>query len=374
MNQLAVLSIILSCIGLAVCFGGENYPVVLQPFSYGKMLKHTSNPRAKRQDSMDNRFECIGVFTDVQCTSSFNLGLANIYAQCGRNDLANVTVNQCASNEMGELCAAKIGGSIDSLVSALTNCSTEITPGSTTCSSPCSTALQTLRNNVGCCINSVFNVTVEGGSSIAAAVAAFTPYFSSSLWEKCSVQTVGECPNVPSFTPGSRDPPCTDVEAFQAAVAYQCTQTNIQPVLDALNRKSNCQFYTTILVNGCSQRSNGDFCSVDAIANPATNLLTAVSTNCGSFLTTQSCPGSSCTTAIEQFRDNSGCCVNNIYNSSVIASAGGFLPTSIALWNACGVSSPGFCTSTLVGGSASTDKAFGVMLIAIAAAVIKFIF
>ena len=201
------------------------------------------------------------------------------------------------------------------------------------------------------------------------------------------METVGECPNVPSFMPGSRDPPCTDIETVRAATTYQCTQTNIQPVLDALNRNNNCQFYTTIVVDGCGQRSNGDFCSVDAIVNPATNLLVDVFTNCSSFLTNQSCPGSSCTTAVEQFRDNSGCCVNNIYNSSVIASAGGFLPTSIALWDACGVSSPGFCTSTIeaggsastdstteVGGSASTDKAFGVMLIAIAAAVIKFIF
>ena len=34
MNQLAVLSIILSCIGLAMCFGGE---------SYNEILKHASN-------------------------------------------------------------------------------------------------------------------------------------------------------------------------------------------------------------------------------------------------------------------------------------------------------------------------------------------
>ena len=172
MNQLAVLGIILSCTGLALCFGGQ---VVLQPFSYGEILKHASNPRAKRQASMDNLFECTGVVAEVQCTSGFNLGVANTFAQCGRNDLATVTANQCASNEMGELCASLIGGSIDSLVSALTSCATEITPGSTMCSSPCSTALQTLRNNVGCCINTVFNVTVEGGSSIAAAFATLTP-------------------------------------------------------------------------------------------------------------------------------------------------------------------------------------------------------
>ena len=383
MNQLAVLGIILSCTGLAVCFGGQ---VVLQPFSYSEILKHASNPRAKRQTTLDNVLECTGFIGNVQCTTGLILGVANTYAQCGRNDLATITASHCASNEMGELCASQIGGAITGLVSAFRSCLTEIAPGSTTCSTSCTTALELLRRDLGCCINSVYNVTVEGDSLIAATFAAFTPIFNSSLWDRCFVETVGECANAPSFTPGSRDPPCTDVEAVQAAHTYECTQTNVQPVLDALNRNSTCQLYTTTVVNDCGQRSNGDFCSVDAITNPPTDFLTAVNTNCVSFLTTQSCPGSTCTTAIEQFRDNSGCCVNTNHNTSLIVALGGSLPTSNALWNACGVSSPGFCTSTIVGGSASTDsttevggsastdKAFDVMLIAIAAAVVKFIF
>ena len=360
-----------------MCFGGE---------TYSEFLKHASNPRAKRQANLLEVVECIGFLDEVECTSGFQLGVANTFAQCGHNDMATMVANRCASNEMGELCATKVIGSTDIFSSAITSCQSEVAPGSTTCSTACSTALEMVRIDVGCCINSVLNATVGG---IEDAFATLTSLFSSSLWDRCSVQTVGECANAPSFTPGSRDPPCTDIEAVQAEATYQCTQTNIQPVLDALNRNSICQFLTTMFVDACGQLSNGDLCLVDVSRNLATvrNLLVAVITNCGSFLTTQSCPGSSCTTAIEQFRDNSGCCVNNIHNSSITAaSPGAALPTSIALWNACGVSSPGFCPSTLVGGSASTDsttevggsastdKAFGVMLIAIAAAVVKFIF
>ena len=50
--------------------------------------------------------------------------------------------------------------------------------------------------------------------------------------------------------------------------------------------------------------------------------------------------------------------------------------TSYGFWKTCGVSSPGFCNSTLMAASASTEaefKAFGVMLIALTAVALKFI-
>ena len=73
MNQLVVLSIIVSCIGLAVCIGGENYP------SYNEILKHASNPRAKHQANL----QCSRFLDEVEYTSGFQLGLANTFAQCG---------------------------------------------------------------------------------------------------------------------------------------------------------------------------------------------------------------------------------------------------------------------------------------------------
>ena len=348
MNQLAVLSIILSCIGLAVC-----------------------------QTDLTGVLRCVASVADVQCTSGLNMGVANTFAQCGRNDLANVTASQCASNDMGELCAAKVAGSIDVLSSALASCLSEIAPGSTTCSSGCSTALDTLRNDLGCCIN-IFNVTVEGGPSLSIALGAVTPFFRYSLWERCAVATVGECPNAPSFTPGNRvsPSPCNDRDAVQAATEYFCTQTNSQPVLDALSANSDCQLYTPSVVNICGRQSfASDFCPADVFVKPVMDLYATVITECNRSIALEACPGTACTDAIEAFRSDLRCCVNNIYNSSLFAVIGGSLPTSIELWNRCGVVSPGFCGSTIeAGGSASTDKAFGVMLIVLAAAVIKFIF
>ena len=60
MNQLAVIGIILSCIGLAVCFGGENLPV-----SSSEILKHASNSRVKRQATLLNVLQCAGVFAEI---------------------------------------------------------------------------------------------------------------------------------------------------------------------------------------------------------------------------------------------------------------------------------------------------------------------
>ena len=266
-----------------------------------------------------------------------------------------------------------VAENINSLMTVFASCSADL--GVTTCSAACSTALETLQSNLGCCVNSIFNVTVDGGFSSPSAFAPVGGYFDPSLWERCAVVRMPKCPNVPSFTPGTRDTPCTDREATVAVTAYRCTQANSQPVLDAINSDSNCQFFTTVLVDECGQPSNGDHCSVNALLNPRPDLLTTVFSSCFGFFTTQStCPGSPCTTAIEQFRDYWGCCVNEIYNTSLLAGLGASLPTDIALWDVCGVSSPGFCTSTLMFGSASTEKAFGVMLISIAAAVVKFIF
>ena len=73
---------------------------------------------------------------------------------------------------MEELCASKVAGSIDILSSALTNCLPEMVPGTTTCSSACATGLQTLRNDLGNCINSIFNATLDGGSSASVAFGA----------------------------------------------------------------------------------------------------------------------------------------------------------------------------------------------------------
>ena len=74
---------------------------------------------------------------------------------------------------------------------------------------------------------------------------------------------------------------------------------------------------------------------------------------CSSVQTTQTCP-SNCRTAIEQFRDASGCCLNNLDNLTA-AGGGASIVTSYGLWKTCGVSSPGFCNSTLMAASASTE-------------------
>ena len=352
MKQLAIGLLLSYIIGIAMCYSSDQL-------------------RDKRQTiNTDSILDCVASVAGVHCTSGLNQALVNIYAQCGRNDFASTTANLCVSNEMGELCAAKITAAINILTNAVRDCESDVSQA-TTCSSMCSTALQSLQNNLGCCVG-IFNFTAETSSLLLAVLSRFNPLFSSSLWARCNVDTVSECPNVPTFTPVVRDTPCTDIEVLRRVVSYQCTQANVQSYLNALGGNSNCQFLTTGLVNNCGQRSNGDFCEVDAIVNPSTDLFTSVLTTCSGFQATQLCP-STCPTAVEQFRNNSGCCVNNIYNTSTVPSSVA-LATSSSLWDACGVSSPGFCTSTLTTGRASTVKGFDAIIVFLAASVVKLIF
>ena len=43
----------------------------------------------------------------------------NTFAQCGQNDLASVTAKRCVHNEIGELCATKIPGSLNNIENVL---------------------------------------------------------------------------------------------------------------------------------------------------------------------------------------------------------------------------------------------------------------
>lgn len=378
MNQLAI-SIILSCFGVAMTYSSG------PPFSYSEILPQASQPRDKRQSIyMDTNtiLECVGSTAEAQCTSGFNEGFVNTLAQCGRNDLASEAAKRCARNEKGELCAAKIVTSLNSFNNVRQGCQAAI--GLSPCTSGCTTALQTLRNDLGCCINSIFNVSGfninlrELPLSEAFSQVGFNQYFSSHLMAVCGVETIEDCPSIPSFTPGIRDIPCTYEEALQHAIDYQCGQTNVQFALNILSKNNNCQNFTATLVNNCGQTSNGNFCSIYAMTNRIaySNLFSSVFHSCSaSFEITQTCP-SNCRTAIEQLQDNAGCCLNNLEN--VTATGGGdSIVTRYELWKTCNVSSPGFCNSTLMAGSDSASseklKAFSMIVIALTAITILLI-
>ena len=357
MKQLAI-GLLLSYIGIAMCYSSDQL-------------------RDKRQTTnTDSILDCVASVAGVHCTSGLNQALVNIYAQCGHDESASTAAKVCVSNEKGELCAAKITGAINILTNAIRDCEADVSQG-TTCSSMCSTALQSLRNNLGCCV-SIFN---QSSYLPLAALSRFKTLFSSSLWARCTVNTVSECPYVPTFTPVVRDTPCYHTELPQNLLSYQCTQVNVQSYLNALSGNSNCQFLLTDFVSMCDQRSNGDYCAVGAIANPGKAYLRSIYSACNEFLTTRLCPSFQCYTAVQQFRDSAGCCFHKLYNSSTGLSPAISLATSSSLWNACGVSSPGVCTSSLTPGIASTVKAtgstvkgFDAIIVFLVAAVVKLIF
>jgi len=92
-------------------------------------------------------------------------------------------------------------------------------------------------------------------------------------------------------------------------------------------------------INLCTQREDGTLCyAASVVAMNDTNRAIA------ECLPTTSACGANCSTELQNFRENLGCCVNSFYNGSTLPSGG---ITDYTLWSSCQVQTPGLCMSTL---------------------------
>ena len=111
--------------------------------------------------------------------------------------------------------------------------------------------------------------------------------------------------------------------------------------------------YRLSLVQECSRDENGRFCY--ELRHNASNCTNSVTTNCP-YLSPYSAGyhcTDSCRDALENLKSNTGCCLNDLYNTTSPSS--NFLNTG--LWSACGIIRPDFCSdSTLTQGSLSSGN------------------
>lgn len=316
--------------------------------SFIHTLKEASNEfatRSKRQVDPVTILQCNSAVLVTECDSGLSQGIANIYAQCGRNELAAVVANGCAKSDSGQPCTQGIIDTILSFRNILLYCIDNLLPN-VSCSSQCRTALETIQSELGCCINAFYNDTRISST--------FIPYFTD-LWWKCGLEDVGTCSNIPSFVPGTRFPPCSDSSAFQSALSYKCTQTRLQQVLNALAEAGDkCQYLVESNVNACAQRCNGNFCGVNTLVNSTAiiDLRYAISICTDSLFCS-----SNCKSALNSVRTSSGCCLNNLYNSSSPLQV-----TSYELWNRCGVVSPGFCPNMATAGASTYESSVFIVV------------
>ena len=321
---------------------------------------------------MDDIIRCTSPGISIQCESDFQPRLIQNAINCGQNAAARFIAGSCDRNPSGEYCAQVALQQLEDFSNANANCASFV-EGS-------ASQLQSLRNSLGCCINSVFNLSIDAsevaGDLVAQAFQSITMMnlFTYPLWSSCNVQTVGTCESSATVTPIHNSPVCTTLQLTQQALDIQCNSADAQRIVDAIiTAGGQCYELGQAQALGCSSRSDGQYCSAIIAAGSLNDTQavtpTGITSQCNQ--NQQSCP-SGCRSAIEAVSNNLGCCFNSVYNISLTGDIYKF-EASNALWNQCGIGTPGVCESTL-DGSPATTKAMSLLVLAVLAALVQYIF
>ena len=356
MSTFAIVSLFVLCaISCADRAHGSHAEISPAHLSVGEVTYLAHSRLLKRQTvPTQDLLECSFTASDYQCGSSgYAQRSVDVALSCGNETLARNTANSCAKSESGTFCGTATSRLISDQTE-LTNafmCTGAVTLGS--CPSNCSTFLQSARSKLGCCINTYINQT-DGPLP-----ALFNDFFDYRLWNLCNVDLpASDCGNSLPLNPPADAQTCTTSEFVRRSLQYQCMPSVGQPLIDALLQSgSNCDSLATSLVDVCATNANGQRCgeviSLNLIASASSDpLLSTLQSSCTSTTTCNS----TCRSAVTNVNSAYGCCVN-IYNTSNFQDFGvpRFPSLSYNVWNECGVSSPGFCTSTLSTSTLSTS-------------------
>ena len=240
------------------------------------------------------------------------------------------------------------------------------------CSAACKEGLQQLNDELGCCVNSIYNNSFPG---------EYLPFAEYSLWSNCGLES-----EAPGFCTTLDGPPvnkaCSDQEELENLGAYsQECRTNYD-VLNLANAATvlfspvDPVVFTVLCSDDCSERhmehieecypdlvgmyggtclfnENEEMCFTALYNSLVTDFgwQDKVRAECYVNFTdfadntpTEDC-SAACKEGLQQFNDELGCCVNSIYNNSF---PGEYLPfAEYSLWSNCGLESeaPGFCTT-----------------------------
>lgn len=292
---------------------------------------------------------------------TIRVNLAIEALRCNRTDFAVDTAYECArppasSNTVVPYCALTpyYGAEVRNLL--LSVC-TPIVYRYGTCSLQCTAGLQSLRRELGCCINAVYNNTesVLGNSGIA-------PLFSDRVWSACGVPPITEtC--TPEFDIEDLNVPepsrtCNYTEISTRILNRACNAPVYEEIRREIENIDECgETYLQFFRQLCGTDSDGVYCT--AIENDFNNYITPLLASCMVNQITCS-PG--CQTTLRNFVSNRGCCVNNYYNSTLAQVFGLDLPllANRAVFEQCRLTPPPLECSlpfTITSGSLSSLKA-----------------
>ena len=308
---------------------------------------------AKRQTAdPQDLIGCVATIIDYQCgTSGYIQQTVSIALGCRNESYARNSANTCARSENGESCGVATVRYLlsDTDHTNARSCSDNVILGSQACPVACRTFLESVKSKLGCCINTYLNTT----DSPLYEFYSHDRYFDYRLWNACGVPLPAmRCENNSiSLNPPPNMQDCTEQELINHLVDYQCNPSIGQPLVNTVLQFQNerCNIFATRLVDVCATNANGQACaaiSFDIIASISTSsqlfdaLTGSVAMNCAEDINTCS---AFCQSTFTNISNSYGCCINIFNNSEV----GQLSMLSYSLWNACGVDSPGFCSSSL---------------------------
>ena len=171
------LVVVVFCSGLlsisAAAVSDNLFGLSLQPSAQAV----SSYCRHKRQVEFD-QLKCGGITLDQQCNNGLLQELANLALRCNLSSFAVGLPDSCRRYSDGFYCGLA-PSYFNELNDIETACATALTTG---CTVECSNLLMLIRNELGCCINLVFN----SSNSVF-----FNPEpFNNSLWTTCGVAPV----------------------------------------------------------------------------------------------------------------------------------------------------------------------------------------
>ena len=278
---------------------------------------------------------CNRAYVERICTTNFAYvrDLLDTFVDCGQPEAARYAATFCARDEQADLyCGAADAYPLDLGMASFFCASTLQTGGQ--CSNECRTSLLSIRNDLGCCINTFFNNT-------ALYTPIFGPVLSYTLWSGCGVEPPNStCEGELSYTL-----PVTPQRTCSLDEISICRESDIDEIKNSLaGEPGSCEAVLQYNLDRCSRNDDGD-CIVNLGDDAGVNI-PILQSDCAAALLTRvpdSC-SSDCKESLEAFADNRGCCVNALYNSTYTVVTGLNFTISLfqdsVLFDLCDVDTP----------------------------------
>lgn len=280
--------------------------------------------------------QCAKIWMEAYCSDYVALARSHLDASlnCDNIHWRNQLSNTCTRNRENEVYCGAVFGYSTAIGAIPIECASTIAGDN--CTSRCRNSLVSIRNDLGCCINTIVNKT---WSAFTFALSGFA----FDLWSRCDVDLPdSNCTNPLPFTlPSVQQQSNCRPEEFLGCMPS--TQAAIQDTF-LMTREPGCESVVHYYEDLCSRdEASGTLCIDTILTTDITTAINQIQTSCAT-VRAEACT-SDCKVHLEQFTGtHPGCCVNSLFNSTYASVIGvnrltPFLEDD-TLFRACGVETP----------------------------------